>query len=72
LRAVPLRAKVVEAPLAQVQAEEENSIVRSDRQVKMEMKMMRTMIKRSTRMMRERMMKTKSTIVKIIEDDIYI
>lgn len=72
MRAVPLRAKVVEAPLAQVQAEEENSIVRSDRQVKMEMKMMRTMIKRSTRMMRERMMKTKSTIVKIIEDDIYI
>ena len=63
---------MVEAPLAQVQAEEENSIVRSDRQVKMEMKMMRTMIKRSTRMMRERMMKTKSTIVKIIEDDIYI
>ena len=72
MRAVPLRAKVVEAPLAQVQAEEESSIVRSDRQVKMEMKMMRTMIKRSTRMMRERMMKTKSTIVKIIEDDIYI
>ena len=72
MRVVPLRAKVVEAPLAQVQAEEENSIVRSDRQVKMEMKMMRTMIKRSTRMMRERMMKTKSTIVKIIEDDIYI
>ena len=72
MRALPLRAKVVEAPLAQVQAEEENSIVRSDRQVKMEMKMMRTMIKRSTRMMRERMMKTKSTIVKIIEDDIYI
>ena len=72
MRAVSLRAKVVEAPLAQVQAEEENSIVRSDRQVKMEMKMMRTMIKRSTRMMRERMMKTKSTIVKIIEDDIYI
>lgn len=72
MRAVPLQAKVVEAPLAQVQAEEENSIVRSDRQVKMEMKMMRTMIKRSTRMMRERMMKTKSTIVKIIEDDIYI
>jgi hypothetical protein len=69
---VPLRAKVVEAPLELVQAEEENSIVRSDRQVKMEMKMMRTMIKRSTRMMRERMMKTKSTIVKIIEDDIYI
>ena len=33
---------------------------------------MRTMIRRLTRTMKEKMMRMKSTIVKIIEDDIYI
>jgi hypothetical protein len=41
----------------------------SDRLAKTGTRKMRTMIKRSTKMMRERM-KMKSTIVKIIEDDI--
>jgi hypothetical protein len=49
-----------------------SSIGRSDRQVegdRTERKRTRTMIRRSTKMTRERMM-MKSTIVKIIEDDI--
>jgi hypothetical protein len=46
-----------------------SSIGHSDRLAKTGTRKMRTMIKRSTKMMRERM-KMKSTIVKIIEDDI--
>lgn len=61
-----------EVPLGQELVEEGNLIVHSDRQVRTGMKRMRTMIRRLTRTMKEKMMRMKSTIVKIIEDDIYI
>ena len=52
----------------QRQAAEVTLIAHSDKLDKMAM-MRRTTIRRSTKMMREKMMKMKNTIVNIIEDD---
>jgi len=70
-RAALLRARAAGAPQAQARAAGASSIGRSDRQAgdRTERKRTRTMIRRSTKMTRGRMM-MKSTIVKIIEDDI--
>lgn len=66
---MPLLARAVVGHRVLVLVAEGTSIDHSDRQARTGTRKMRTMIKRSTKTMRARMMRMKSTIVKIIEDD---